>query len=118
MDDSGVERNHKTANSVMSQLPCRLTDLSLQKQVSVAFNGNQFNGSLLTTRGAGFEKVLSSLCDSGLCRQPTMVQFISSNRSLDISGLYYDILRLETCLLDINDSTHISDDLKFFNDSY
>lgn len=62
---SGAERNNKTGKSVMSQLWYRLLDFSLQKQVRMGFKGNELKGCLPTTWGAGFEKILSSLCDKG-----------------------------------------------------
>lgn len=114
---SGVKRNYKAGNSVMSQLRCILTDFSLQKHVSIAFNGNQLKIRLTTTGGSGFEKVFSSFCDSYADRQPTMLWFIPHISSLDMSELDDEIIHLRTILLDINDPKQISDDLIFFQDS-
>lgn len=72
----------------------------------MAFNRKQFKSLLPLTRGTGFEKDLSTLCDRETEKQPNMFEFNQNNSSPDISELDERIRERIRCfgtsILDIN----------------
>lgn len=101
-------------NTVMLQLRCQLKDCSFQKQVAVTYNSNQTKRTLGTTRGAEFDKVLATLCETGDAASDGMIKISADDDVFDLSILEEELVRLETSLIDISTPDQIPDELIFF----